>query len=105
MNSFKLRFIPLGGVIGVTKNMYVYELYDNEILKDILIVDCGIGFPMERELGVDFVIPDITYLLDKLDKVRGIILSHGHYDHMAALPYHYKDLHEPQLYSSKLTAS
>lgn len=103
--DYKLRYVPLGGVAGVTKNMHVYELYLGDELKDILIVDCGIGFPMERELGVDFVIPDITYLLDKLDKVRGIILSHGHYDHMAALPYHYKDLHEPQLYSSKLTAS
>ena len=55
---FKLRFVPLGGVIGVTKNMYVYELYENDSLKDILVVDCGIGFPMEKELGVDFVIPD-----------------------------------------------
>ncbi len=69
MNSYKLRFVPLGGVIGVTKNMYVYELYENEMLKDILIVDCGIGFPTEHELGVDLIIPDISYLKDKIDKI------------------------------------
>ena len=88
MSEYKLRFIPLGGVVGVTKNMYVYELYENEILKDILIVDCGIGFPMEKELGVDFVIPDISYLnevdptspqgLRRASKIRAILVSHGH---------------------------
>lgn len=102
---FKLRLIPLGGVVGVTKNMYLYELYENDKIKDILIVDCGIGFPMEKELGVDFVIPDITYLLDKKDLIRGVILSHGHYDHMAALPYHYRQLGEPPVFASRLTAS
>src|SRR3989344_433593 len=105
MNSFKLRFIPLGGVIGVTKNMYVYELYDNEILKDILIVDCGIGFPMEKELGVDFVIPDVSYLADKKDKIRAVLLSHGHEDHTSALPYHYETLGKPPVFASRLTAA
>ncbi len=104
MNTeFKLRFIPLGGVVGVTKNMYVYELYRGDTLEDILIVDCGIGFPQEKELGVDFVIPDITYLRDKLDKIRAIILTHGHEDHISALPFHYKDLGSPEVYTSKLT--
>lgn len=104
MTNFKLHFIPLGGVIGVTKNMYVYELYENDSLKDILIVDCGIGFPLEKELGVDFVIPDISYLRDKVDKIRAIIVSHGHEDHTSALPYHYNDLGRPPIYTSKLTA-
>ncbi len=105
MSTFKLRFISLGGVIGVTKNMYVYELYENDSLKDILIIDCGIGFPMEKELGVDFVIPDISYLHDKTSKIRAVVLTHGHEDHTSALPYHYENLGKPQVYSSKLTAT
>ncbi|MBI4973751.1 ribonuclease J [Candidatus Roizmanbacteria bacterium] len=104
-NTYKLRFIPLGGVVGVTKNMYVYENYVNDVLKDILIVDCGIGFPMEKELGVDFVIPDITYLKDKTDKIRALLVTHGHEDHTSAIPYHYKDLGSPPIYTSNLTAS
>ena len=103
MNSFKVRFIPLGGVVGVTKNLYVYELYENENLKDILIIDCGIGFPVEKELGIDFVIPDISYLKDKIDKIRAVLLTHGHEDHISALPFHYENLGKPQVYASKLT--
>jgi ribonuclease J len=101
--EYKVRFIPLGGVIGVTKNMYVYEIHKNEELQDILIVDCGIGFPQEKELGVDFVIPDISYLKDKTDKIRAIVLTHGHEDHISALPFHYRDLGSPPVYTSKLT--
>lgn len=104
MENYKVRFVPLGGVIGVTKNMYLYELYKDDLLQDILIVDCGIGFPQESEFGVDFVIPDISYLKDKLDKIRGIILTHGHEDHISALPYHYADLKQPPVFTSKLTA-
>jgi len=105
MANFKLRFIPLGGIVGVTKNMYVYELYENDKLKDILIVDCGIGFPMEKELGIDFVIPDVSYLVGKTDKIRAIVLSHGHEDHTSALPYHYTAFGKPPIYASKLTAT
>ncbi len=104
MDQFKLRFIPLGGIVDVTKNMYVYELYRNGELEDILIVDCGIGFPKEKDLGVDFIIPDISYLLDKVDKIRAILLTHGHEDHISALRFHYEALGSPPVYASKLTA-
>jgi ribonuclease J len=105
MQNYKLRFVPLGGVVGVTKNMYLYELWNNDQIQDILIVDCGIGFPQEQELGVDFVIPDISYLKDKLDKIRGICLTHGHEDHITALPHHYEALGRPPVFASKLTAA
>lgn len=104
MEKFKIRFVPLGGIVGVTKNMYLYELYEDERLKDILIIDCGIGFPLEKELGVDFVIPDISYLKDKKDKIRAILLTHGHEDHIGALPYHYEELGSPKIFASKLTS-
>jgi len=104
MKNFKLRFLPLGGVVGVTKNMYLYELYQDEKLKEILIVDCGIGFPQEKELGVDFVIPDISYLIDKKDKIKAIILTHGHEDHTSALPFVYHELGQPPIFCSRLTA-
>ncbi len=112
---YKIRFVPLGGIVGVTKNMYLYEIYqrkdennntsDQYNLQDILIIDCGIGFPLEKELGVDFVIPDISYLKDKKDKIRAVFLTHGHEDHISALPYHYEDLGKPPVYASRLTAS
>lgn len=104
MNSYKLRFIPLGGIVGVTKNLYVYELYKEDKLQDILIVDCGIGFPKEKEFGVDFVIPDISYLKDKIDKIRAIVCTHGHEDHIGALPYLYNDLGKPKIFTSRLTS-
>jgi len=104
MNTYKLHFIPLGGIVGVTKNMYVYEIYRDNKLKDIVIVDCGIGFPKEKELGVDFVIPDISYLMDKKQFIRAILISHGHEDHTSALPFLYDDLGRPPVYASLLTA-
>lgn len=104
MNNYKVRFVPIGGIVGVTKNMYVYEIHENDKLKDILIIDCGIGFPAEKELGVDFVIPDITYLQDKKDKIRGLLLTHGHEDHIGALPYLYDSLGRPPITGSKLTS-
>jgi len=102
MDEYKVRFIPLGGVIGVTKNMYVYELYRNGELADILIVDCGMGFPDAKEFGVDLIIPDISYLEDKLDKIRGLLITHGHEDHIGAIPFHYDKLGEPLIYAPKL---
>jgi len=77
-----LKIISLGGFGEVTKNMFVYETP-----KDILIVDCGVGFPEEEMMGVDLIVPDISYLKEKLWKIRAIILSHGHDDHIGGLPY------------------
>jgi len=100
-----LRLIPLGGIGNVTKNMYIYELRsDPKTISDILIVDCGIGFPDEAMYGIDLVIPDITYLQDKKDKIRGIVLTHGHEDHIGALPYILPDLKVP-VYANKLTSA
>jgi len=111
MEEEKVRFIPLGGVTDVTKNMYVYEYYRNGQLEDILIVDCGVGFPKEKELGVDLTIPDISYLtgegkdkVNKLDKIRGIVFTHGHEDHISGISYLYDKLGAPPLFASKLTA-
>lgn len=80
--SPKLKFVSLGGVRDVTKNMYLYEYSD-----DIIVVDCGLGFPDAGLLGVDVVIPDVSYLEKNLARVRGIIITHGHEDHFGALPY------------------
>lgn len=93
-----LKLIPLGGVGDVTKNMYIYE-YGN----DIIIVDCGVGFPDEAMLGVDLVIPDISYLRDRKHKIRGILITHGHDDHIGGLPYIWPELQVP-IYTQRLTA-
>lgn len=93
-----LKIIPLGGIGGVTKNMYLYEYQDR-----ILIVDCGIGFPQTNMLGVDVLIPDITYLRDKVDQIEAILLTHAHDDHIAALPYILPELGRPPIYGSRLT--
>jgi ribonuclease J len=107
----KIRFVPFGGVTDVTKNMYLYEYYRDDKLIDILIVDCGVGFPKEKELGVDLTIPDISYLtgegrdkINKLDKIRGIVFTHGHEDHISGISYLYDKLGNPPLYASRLTA-
>lgn len=96
-NKGKLRFIPLGGNGQVTKNMFVYE-YGN----DIIIVDCGMGFPSEMLYGVDMVIPDISYLNDKRDRIRAFFITHGHEDHIGALQYIVDKISVP-IYASRLT--
>lgn len=93
-----LKIIPLGGVGDVTKNMYVYEYGD-----DIIIVDCGVGFPDDAMPGVDLVIPDISYLRDKVNKIRGILITHGHEDHIGGLPFIWPQIQAP-IYTQKLTA-
>ncbi len=93
----KLKIIPLGGLSEIGKNMTVFEYED-----DIIVVDCGLGFPDEDMLGVDLVIPDITYLEKNIDRVRGIFITHGHEDHIGALPYALKTLDVP-VYATRLT--
>lgn len=96
-NSDKLTIFALGGVGEIGKNMYVIQ-YAN----DIVVVDSGLKFPEEDMLGIDIVIPDITYLTENKDKVRGILLTHGHEDHIGGLPYVLRILNVP-VYGTKLT--
>jgi ribonuclease J len=93
----KLKIIPLGGLGEVGKNITVIE-YDD----DIVVIDCGLIFPEDEMLGIDMVIPDITYLLKNREKVRAIVLTHGHEDHIGALPYVLKKINVP-IYGTKLT--
>ena len=89
-NGKKLKIIPLGGLQEIGKNMTVFE-YDNSII----VVDCGMTFPDGDMLGVDLVIPDITYLKKNINKVKGIVITHGHEDHIGAIPYILRDLDVP----------
>jgi len=93
----KLKVIPLGGLGEIGKNITAFE-YD----EDIIVVDCGLSFPEDDMLGIDLVIPDVTYLVKNKSKVRAIILTHGHEDHIGALPYVLKDINVP-IYGTKLT--
>ncbi len=93
----KLRVFSLGGLQEIGKNITVFE-YN----QDIIIVDCGVAFPEDSMLGIDLVIPDVTYLTRNLDKIRGIVLTHGHEDHIGALPYILRDINVP-VYGTKLT--
>ncbi|MDD7793327.1 ribonuclease J [Clostridium sp. 'White wine YQ'] len=93
----KVKVIPLGGINEIGKNITVIEFKD-----DIVVIDCGLKFPDEDMFGIDIVIPDVSYLIKNKDKVRGIFLTHGHEDHIGALPYVLKQLNVP-VYGTKLT--
>lgn len=93
----KIKLIPLGGVGEIGKNMFVFEFED-----EIVVVDGGLKFPEEDMLGIDIVIPDITYLVERHDKITAILLTHGHEDHIGGLPYILKQIHKP-VYGTKLT--
>jgi ribonuclease J len=97
MQEQKLSLIPLGGTGEIGKNLQVLEYND-----EILIIDCGVKFPDDEMLGIDLVIPDIAYLLPRKEQIKGIIITHGHEDHIGALPFILNQLNAP-LYGTKLT--
>ena len=96
-NNSKLRIIPLGGLEVVGMNITAFEYEDS-----IIVVDCGLSFPTDDMLGIDLVIPDTTYLKENLNKVKGFVFTHGHEDHIGAIPYVFKDINVP-IYATKLT--
>jgi len=93
----KLRIIPLGGLGQIGRNMMLLE-YGEEII----IIDCGLMFPEDYMLGIDYVIPDISYLMDKKEQVKALIITHGHEDHIGALPFILKEINKP-IYATRLT--
>lgn len=96
-NSSKLKIIPLGGLEQIGMNITAFQYEDS-----IIVVDCGLSFPADDMLGIDLVIPDTTYLKDNIDKVKGFMITHGHEDHIGALPYVLRDLNVP-VYATRLT--
>lgn len=95
--SSKLKVIPLGGLEQIGMNITAFEYGDS-----IVVVDCGLSFPEDDMLGIDLVIPDVTYLKENISKVKGFVITHGHEDHIGALPYILKDVNVP-IYATKLT--
>ncbi len=93
----KLRIIPLGGLEQIGMNITAFEYEDS-----IIVVDCGLAFPEGDLLGIDLVIPDVTYLKENIEKVKGFVITHGHEDHIGALPYILRDVNVP-IYATKLT--
>ena len=92
-----VKIIPLGGLEQIGMNITAIEYEDN-----IIVIDCGLSFPEDEMLGIDMVIPDVTYLKENIDKVKGFVITHGHEDHIGALPYVLKDVNVP-VYGTKLT--
>ena len=96
-SASRLKIIPLGGLEQIGMNITAFEYEDS-----IIVVDCGLAFPADDMLGIDLVIPDITYLKDNADKVKGFVITHGHEDHIGALPYVLKEINVP-VYATRLT--
>ncbi len=96
-NGSHLKIIPLGGLEQIGMNITAFEYEDS-----IIVVDCGLSFPEDEMLGVDLVIPDVTYLKENADKVKGFVITHGHEDHIGAIPYVLREL-EATIYATKLT--
>ena len=97
VNTEKLKIIPLGGLEQIGMNMTAFEYGDS-----IVVVDCGLAFPEDDMLGIDFVIPDVTYLTENYSKVKGLVVTHGHEDHIGAIPYVFQKLNIP-IYTTLLT--
>ena len=97
-SKLTLKVIPLGGIEEVGENMTVLEYGD-----DILVIDAGIGFPDETMPGIDYIIPNTKYLEDNKKKIRGMIITHGHLDHIGAIPYIMPKIGDPPIYTMKLT--
>jgi len=95
-----LKFVALSGTTAATENLYIYE-YEG----DMLVVDCGVGFPDPEMLGVDLVIPDFSYIIKNKNKLRGIVITHGHEDHLGALPFLIKDGVNAPIYATRLTVA
>ena len=96
-DNSKIKIIPLGGLEEIGMNMTAFEYNDG-----IIVVDCGLSFPSDDMLGIDCVIPDITFLKENIKKVKGFVITHGHEDHIGALPYVLKEINVP-IYATKLT--
>ncbi len=92
-----LKIIPLGGLEAIGMNITAFEYEDS-----IIVVDCGLSFPEDDMLGIDLVIPDVTYLKENADKVKGFVITHGHEDHIGAIPYVFKEINAP-IYATRLT--
>ena len=92
-----VKIIPLGGLEQIGMNITAFECQDS-----IIVVDCGLAFPTDDMLGIDLVIPDVTYLKQNIEKVKGFVITHGHEDHIGALPYILKELNVP-VYGTRLT--
>jgi len=97
LNNLKVKIIPLGGLEQIGMNMTAFEYEDS-----IIVVDCGLSFPDDDMLGIDLVVPDVTYLKENIDKVKGFVITHGHEDHIGSIPYVLKEINAP-IYATKLT--
>ena len=96
-NIGSMRIIPLGGLEKIGMNITAFEYEDS-----IIVVDCGLAFPEDGMLGIDLVIPDVTYLKNNIEKVKGFVITHGHEDHIGALSYILREINIP-IYATKLT--